>query len=156
AANPPTFAVTPATLTVTANNASRIYGTANPPFTTRYNGFANGDTAAVVSGTPTVTTTATASSPPGNYDLNVDVSALMAANYTFKAVKGTLTVTAAPLSATGVNISVMAGAPFSGAVATFTNADPFGSAASYTATITWGDGSTSAGTITGTGTLTVL
>src|SRR5207237_2398188 len=42
-----------------------------------------------------------------------------------------------------------------GAVAAFTNADPFGSAASYTAVITWGDGSTAAGIITSTGTLTV-
>jgi hypothetical protein len=40
-------------------------------------------------------------------------------------------------------------------VATFLNADPFGSAASYTATIDWGDGSISVGTITGVGTLTV-
>jgi hypothetical protein len=66
-----------------------------------------------------------------------------------------LTVNPAPLSATAVNFGATAGAPFSGAVAAFTNADPFGSAASYTATIDWGDGSTSAGTITGTGTLTV-
>jgi hypothetical protein len=68
----------------------------------------------------------------------------------------TLTVTPAPLSASGVNFNATAGAPFSGAVATFTNADPFGGPASYTAVITWGDGSTSAGTISGTGsTLTV-
>jgi hypothetical protein len=65
-------------------------------------------------------------------------------------------VTPAPLSATGVNFSATAGAPFSGPVATFTNADPFGGAGSYTATITWGDGSTSAGVISGSGsTLTV-
>src|SRR5262249_44529650 len=69
---------------------------------------------------------------------------------------GTLTVNPAPLSATGVNFSATAGAPFSGTVATFTNADPYGSAASYTATISWGDGSTSTGTVSGTGsTLTV-
>jgi hypothetical protein len=36
-------------------------------------------------------------------------------------------------------------------VATFTNADPFGSPASYSATITWGDGQTSAGVITDAG-----
>ena len=66
-----------------------------------------------------------------------------------------LTVKPARLSATGVNVSAIAGAPFTGAVATFTNVDPFGTAASYTALITWGDGSTSAGSITGSGTLTV-
>jgi hypothetical protein len=66
-----------------------------------------------------------------------------------------LVINPAPLSATAVNFSATAGAPFNGTVATLTNADPFGSAASYTAIITWGDGSTSSGTITGTGTLTV-
>src|SRR5262249_13210010 len=67
-----------------------------------------------------------------------------------------LTVNPAPLSATAVNFGATAGAPFSGTVATFTNADPHGSAASYAAVITWGDGSTSAGVISGTGsTLTV-
>ncbi len=69
-------------------------------------------------------------------------------------------MTPAPLSATGVNIGAYAGAPIvasgPGVVATFTNADPFGSAASYSATIDWGDGSTSPGTITGTGTLSVI
>jgi hypothetical protein len=101
-------------------------------------------------------TSATASSPPTTYAITVDVSPLAAANYTFQAVPGTLTVTPAPLTASAVNFSATAGAPFSGAVATFSNADPFGSAASYTAVITWGDGSTSAGVVSGTGgTLTV-
>jgi hypothetical protein len=45
-------------------------------------------------------------------------------------------------------VNAVAGAPFSGPVASFTNADPFGNAASYTATIIWGDGSSSAGVIT--------
>jgi hypothetical protein len=68
----------------------------------------------------------------------------------------TVMINPAPLSATGVSINATAGAPFSGTVATFTNADPFGAAASYSALITWGDGSTSAGLISGTGsTLTV-
>jgi hypothetical protein len=59
------------------------------------------------------------------------------------------------LAASGVNVSATAGAPFSGPVATFTN--PLaGTAGSYTATIDWGDGSTSAGVITANGaTLTV-
>src|SRR5262249_32697517 len=81
---------------------------------------------------------------------------LTSAKYSILFVTGTLTVQPAPLTATGVPVSATAGAPFSGPVATFTNADPYGSAASYTAVITWGDGSTSAGIISGTGsTLTV-
>jgi hypothetical protein len=66
-----------------------------------------------------------------------------------------LTINQAPLSATGVNSHATAGAPFTGTIATFTNPDPYGSAASYSAIITWSDGSTSNGTITGSGTLTV-
>jgi hypothetical protein len=69
----------------------------------------------------------------------------------------TLTVNPPPLSASGINISATAGTPFSGAVATISNPDPYGGAASYTAVIAWGDGNTSAGVVSsGTGgTLTV-
>jgi hypothetical protein len=68
-----------------------------------------------------------------------------------------LKVAPAPLAATAINITapLTAGAPFSAAVAAFTNADPFDSAASYAADIFWGDGSVSGGTVSGTGTLTV-
>jgi hypothetical protein len=143
-------------LTVTAGNATRSYGTANPAFSYSITGFVNNDPTSVVNGTPALNTTATASSAPGSYTITADVSSLSAGNYTFSPVKGRLTVAPAPLSAAAVNFSTTAGAPFSGTVATFTNADPYGTAASYIAFITWGDGSTSAGTISGTGsTLTV-
>ncbi len=51
------------------------------------------------------------------------------------------------LSAAGTPVNAIAGAQFSGQVATFTDADPAGTPSDYTATIDWGDGSTSAGTI---------
>jgi hypothetical protein len=67
-----------------------------------------------------------------------------------------LTVHPALLSATAVNFTAQAGILFEGTVATFTNADPFGTAGSYAATIDWGDGRfASDGNITGTDTLTV-
>jgi hypothetical protein len=53
----------------------------------------------------------------------------------------------APLTATGVPVNATAGSQFSAPVATFTDADPAGTASDYTATINWGDGSNSAGTI---------
>jgi uncharacterized delta-60 repeat protein len=56
-----------------------------------------------------------------------------------------------PLTATGTAVTATAGAPFTGVVATFTDADPNGTAGQFTATITWGDGTTSAGTITANG-----
>jgi hypothetical protein len=45
-------------------------------------------------------------------------------------------------------ISVLAGAQFSGKVATFLDTDPNGAVGDYTATIQWGDGTRSPGTIT--------
>ncbi len=53
----------------------------------------------------------------------------------------------APLSATGVPVSATAGVQLSATVATFTDANPAGTASDYTAIISWGDGTTSTGTI---------
>ena len=82
-------------LTVTANNASRVYGAANPAFTPTYSGFVNGDTSAVLTGSPSLTTTATAASPVGSYTITAAAGTLSAANYSFTFVNGTLTVTKA-------------------------------------------------------------
>ena len=54
--------VTPAALTITANNQTKVYGAALPTLTVSYSGFVNGDTSASLTTLPTVTTTATASS----------------------------------------------------------------------------------------------
>ena len=82
-------------LTVTATNASRVYGAANPAFTPTYSGFVNGDTSAVLTGSPSLTTTATAASPVGSYTITAAAGTLSAANYSFTFVNGTLTVTKA-------------------------------------------------------------
>jgi hypothetical protein len=141
-------------LTVTAANATRYYGQANPTFTASYSGFLGSDGPASLGGTLTETTSATAASAPGSS--LITPAGLTSATYSLLFVTGTLTINPASLSASAANFSATAGAPFSGTVATFTNADPFGGAASYTAVITWGDGSTSIGTVSGTGsTLTV-
>jgi hypothetical protein len=148
--------VNPAVLTVTAGNATRSYGAANPAFSYAITGFVNNDPASVVSGTPALSTTATPGSAPGSYAITADVISLSAANYTFSPVNGTLTVTPASLSAAAVNFSATAGAPFRGTVATFATPDQFDGAAAFSAVITWGDGSTSNGIITGSnGTFTV-
>ena len=59
----------------------------------------------------------------------------------------TATVTDAALTATGVNVSAHSGQSFTAAVAHVVDANPDGVASDDTATITWGDGSTSAGTV---------
>ena len=61
-------------------------------------------------------------------------------------------VTDAPLSASGLTIAARVGAPFSGPVATFLDANPFATPTGFSATVNWGDGTTSAGTVSaGTG-----
>ena len=55
------------------------------------------------------------------------------------------------ITAAGVAVAATEGAAFSGTVATFTDPDTAALASEYTATIDWGDGTTSAGTISGSG-----
>jgi hypothetical protein len=72
-----------------------VLGTANPSLTPSYSGFVNGDTSAVLSGSPALTTAATASSPVGTYPITAAVGTLSAANYTFVFTNGTLSITKA-------------------------------------------------------------
>ena len=60
---------------------------------------------------------------------------------------GTASVAGAPSAATGLTLTAMAGLDFDGVVAKFTSADPTAVPADFTATIAWGDGQTSAGSI---------
>ncbi len=56
-----------------------------------------------------------------------------------------------PLAAAGTTLVATIGQPLSATVATFTHANPAGVASDYTATIDWGDGVTTAGTISANG-----
>jgi PKD domain len=56
-----------------------------------------------------------------------------------------VSVSDAALHATGISASSRN--PFSGVVATFSDDDPNGTVSDYTASIAWGDGSTSSGTV---------
>src|SRR5205807_1216650 len=104
-----TLTITPASLTVTANNATKVYGQANPPLNASYSGFVNGDTAAVLTGAPSVTTTATTASGVGSYPIAVAQGTLAATNYTFVFVNGTVTITPAPLAVTANNATKVYG-----------------------------------------------
>lgn len=95
-----TLTVQRATLTVTATSASRAYGSANPTFTYTIEGFVNGEDASVVSGSPSISTTATTTSPTGNYTITITQGSLSAANYTFTLVNGTLSVDPVVLTVT--------------------------------------------------------
>lgn len=92
--------VSPTTLTVSVNSTNRLYGAANPVFTASYAGFVNGETSSVLSGSPLLSTSASATSPVGNYPLTGAPGSLSATNYSFSFPSGTLTVGAAPLAIT--------------------------------------------------------
>ena len=87
------FAITPALLTIAANNASMTYGDTLPIFSATYTGFVNGDTTASLTKLPTLSTTATSASPAGTYP--VIPAGAVAANYSISYVNGTLTITSA-------------------------------------------------------------
>jgi hypothetical protein len=88
---PGKLAVTPATLTIAANNVTKNFDAPNPTLTWTASGFVNGDSSSVLATSPTCTTTATTTSPVGSYPITCSGAA--AANYTFTYVPGSLTVT---------------------------------------------------------------
>ncbi|RNC69894.1 MAG: hypothetical protein ED859_07070 [Desulfuromonadales bacterium] len=102
--------VTKAALTVTADAKSKVYGSANPAFTASYSGFVNGDTSAVLTGSPSLTTTATTASAAGSYPITAAAGTLSASNYSFSYVNGALSVTKATLTVTADNKSKTEGA----------------------------------------------
>jgi hypothetical protein len=85
-----TLSVTPASLTGTADNKSRLYGQLNPAFTVTYTGFVNGEDSSIVTGTLIGSTTADTNSPVGGYPISV--SGQSAPNYTITYADGTLNV----------------------------------------------------------------
>ncbi|MFN0119777.1 MAG: MBG domain-containing protein, partial [Blastocatellia bacterium] len=93
--------VTTQTLTITAENKTKVYGAANPAFTVTYSGFSGNDTAASLGGALSYNTTATVASGAGTY--SVTPAGLTSSNYTISFVAGTLTVTKAALTVTAEN-----------------------------------------------------
>jgi hypothetical protein len=93
-----TLTITSASLTVTANDKSKIYGAANPTFDFNYVGFVNGETATVLNSLPTASTLATSASGVNSYAIVPTGGS--SNNYTLSYVNGTLTVTPAPIAVT--------------------------------------------------------
>jgi hypothetical protein len=85
----------------------------------------------------------------GSFTFTVTVTETGAGGATASGM-GTATVTEADvLAGTPASFTAQAGIPFTGVVATFTDADTANVASDFTAVIDWGDGHTSAGTVTG-------
>jgi sugar lactone lactonase YvrE len=92
--------VTPAPLTVTADDQSRVFGQPNPPLTVTYSGFVLGQGPADLGGTLKVSTTATATSRVSGGPYPVVASGLTSTNYAITFKPGKLAVTPAPLKLT--------------------------------------------------------
>lgn len=89
--NSGTINVTKAPLTITANNATRLFAATNPAFSVVYSGFVNGDTQNSLTTGPVVSTTATSTSSVGTYP--IIPGAAVSPNYDFTYVNGVLTIT---------------------------------------------------------------
>ena len=87
-----TLTITKAPLTITAKSCTIKQGEALPTFEATYEGFKNTETSQVLTKQPAITTTATSSSEPGEYDITI--SGAEAQNYDISYVAGKLTITA--------------------------------------------------------------
>ena len=87
--------VTPASLTITADNKSKILNAALPTLTVAYSGLVNGDTPATFStapnNAPTISTTATVTSHVGNYAITA--SGALDTDYSISYGSGTMAIT---------------------------------------------------------------
>ena len=85
---------------VTAKSYSRVYGEANPAFEFTSEG-------ATLSGKPTITCSATATSPVGTYTITIAKGNITNSEVTY--VNGTLTITKAPLTITAKSYTIKQG-----------------------------------------------
>ncbi len=112
--------VTPAPLTITADDQTSMAGSeALPTLTASYSGFVYGDTTASLTTLPTLSTTATVGSDAGDYPITV--SGAVDANYAITYVGGTL--------------SILSTAPTATTLAWSTTNTAYGKAVTLTATV---------------------
>jgi len=90
------LSVTPAALTIKADDRNKVYGGLLPALTANFVGFVNGDTSTSLTTQPTLATTATAASHVGTFPITV--SGAVNANYSITYQAGSLQVTPAALT----------------------------------------------------------
>ncbi|HVS97985.1 MAG TPA: MBG domain-containing protein, partial [Puia sp.] len=141
--------INPAALTISAANANMIYGSAVPSLNVLYTGFVNGDNASNLTSQPTVSTTASASSPVGTYPITPSGAA--DPNYTITYQAGTMTVGKAGLTVTANNQTMPLGGPLPAltvSYAGFVNGDNVSSLTTPSTATTSATASSPAGTYT--------
>jgi len=112
-----TLTVVPAVLIVTANNKAKVYGAALPVLSASYSGFVNGDTSAVVTTPPSLSTSAMPASAVSTYTITAGNAA--AADYTMSYRPGVLTVIPAALTITANNKVMLHGSPIPALTASY-------------------------------------
>lgn len=101
-----TIEITPAPLTVTANDITRAFSAPNPDFTVGFSGFVNGDGPAVITSPITFATDGVAGANAGAYPLTPGGGA--AANYDISFVPGTINITKENATITLANLNQVA------------------------------------------------
>lgn len=98
-------------LWITADNKVKTYGTDNPPFTLKFDGFVNGDDQSVLQAQPVAATSASAQSAAGVYPISVNGA--MSDKYAIHYTSGSLSVEKAHLLVTAESDTVLAtGQPY--------------------------------------------
>src|SRR5207253_2874208 len=134
--------VTPAPLTITAADKTKVYGDANPSLTGSIVGLKNSDAI-----TATYATTADAASGVGSYAIvptAVDSSPSKLGNYSVSLVNGSLSVTPAPLTITAADKTKVYGdanPTLTGSIVGLKNSDAITATYATTADATSGVGS---------------
>jgi len=103
------YTISPAALTVTADNKTMPLGGPLPTLTVSYSGFVNGDDASSLTTQPIASTAASASSGAGTYAITP--AGGVSSNYTFSYVNGILSVGKAVLTITANSATSVYGAP---------------------------------------------
>ncbi|WEK20473.1 MAG: YDG domain-containing protein [Candidatus Pedobacter colombiensis] len=132
--------ILPKALTITADNKEKYTGTANPALTASYSGFVNGETSTILSTQPSLSTTATITSPMGDYPITASGAA--SANYAISYVAGNLKIKGgAPTSITLAGVTLYENSPAGTNAGTLssTSDDP---SATFTYTLVAGAGDT--------------
>jgi hypothetical protein len=125
-----TLTIGTATLTIAANNAAKVYGTANPVFSGSVTGAVTGD-----SFTESFSTVATISSPVGTYAIVPAATGANLSDYMQSIANGTLTITQAAtttsLSTSNASITPGQSVTLTAQVASTTSGVPTGTVAFY-------------------------
>ncbi len=99
--------ITPAPLTITADNQTKVYGQANPAFTASFSGFVLEQDPTALSGTLGFSTSSSTASHVGLYPITPN--GLTSTNYAISFINGNESVTPAPLQVTAPDVVTIYG-----------------------------------------------